>query len=92
MRLANVEGRAVVLTDAGSGYDVAVASEGAFGPGIHDLYDRWESFRNWAASGSPRDSVPVRRSQIGPPSPSPRQGFAVGADFLRQRTVFPGFT
>jgi 2,4-didehydro-3-deoxy-L-rhamnonate hydrolase len=81
MRLANVEGRAVVLTDAGSGYDVAVASEGAFGPGIHDLYDRWESFRNWAASGSPRDSVPVERSQIGSPSPSPRQVFAVGANY-----------
>ncbi len=81
MRLANVEDRAVVLTAPGSGYDVADASGGAFGPDLHDLYERWESFRTGAASASPQASAPVRRSQLGPPSPSPRQVFAVGANY-----------
>jgi 2,4-diketo-3-deoxy-L-fuconate hydrolase len=81
MRLANVEDRAVVLTAAGSGYDVADASDGAFGPDIHDLYEHWESFRAWAAAASPPDSAPVLRSQLGPPSPTPRQVFAVGANY-----------
>jgi 2,4-didehydro-3-deoxy-L-rhamnonate hydrolase len=81
MRLANVEDRAVVLTAASSGYDVADASHGAFGPDIHDLYEHWDSFRAWAAGASAQDSAPVRRSQLGPPSPTPRQVFAVGANY-----------
>jgi 2-keto-4-pentenoate hydratase/2-oxohepta-3-ene-1,7-dioic acid hydratase in catechol pathway len=69
------------MTTPDSGYDVATASGGEFGPGIDELYGRWESFRNWASGAGPQESVAVRRDQLGSPSPSPRQVFAVGANY-----------
>jgi 2,4-diketo-3-deoxy-L-fuconate hydrolase len=83
MRLASTSGRAVVLVTDDSGYDVELASGGEFGPGIQALYDRWDSFRHWSAGldGAAQDRVAVRRDQLGPPAPAPRQVFAVGANY-----------
>ena len=48
MKLANLAGRAVIVTDAGA-VDVERASGGAFGPDVQALYDRWPDLRAWAA-------------------------------------------
>ena len=48
MRIANVDGRAVLLTTDTSGIDVAVASAGKFGPQLPSIYEDWDSFRAWA--------------------------------------------
>jgi 2,4-didehydro-3-deoxy-L-rhamnonate hydrolase len=81
MRLANVDGRAVVITGATSGYDVDIASGGEFGPDLPALYARWESFRAWAAGVTSPETVQIAREQLGPPSPAARQVFAVGANY-----------
>ncbi|MGX6601289.1 fumarylacetoacetate hydrolase family protein [Micromonosporaceae bacterium Da 78-11] len=81
MRLANVDGRAVVLTEDDQGYDVATASDGKFGPGLPAVYENWEGFRTWAAGGIDGETVTFRRSQLGSPSPAPRQILAIGLNY-----------
>ena len=83
MRLASASGRAVVLTADKRGYDVQAASRGEFGPGIQSLYDSWDSFRQWSADldDGAQDHIAVQHDQLGPPAPTPRQVFAVGANY-----------
>ena len=40
MKLANLNGRAALITDAGA-IDLATASDGRFGPDVQPLYDDW---------------------------------------------------
>ena len=82
MRIANVDGRAVLLTTDTSGIDVAVASAGKFGPQLPSIYDDWDSFRAWAEEQTdlPAD-VHFRRDQLGSPSPAPRQIVAIGLNY-----------
>ncbi|GII82297.1 fumarylacetoacetate hydrolase [Sphaerisporangium siamense] len=82
MRIGNVGGRALLITGDDTGIDIATASEGAFGPSMQSLYDRWTDFRAWAAR-APLDAG-VRHfteQQIGAPAPSPRQVFAIGLNY-----------
>ena len=81
MRLANVDGRAVVLTGDDRGYDVAIASDGKFGPGMPEIYENWEGFRAWAEAGIDAETVTFQRSQLGSPSPFPRQILAIGLNY-----------
>lgn len=86
MRLANVDGRAVLLTGDGHGVDVAVASDGKYGPGLPSVYADWDGFRAWAedsAEGAAATDTPVvfTRDQLGSPSPDPRQIVAVGLNY-----------
>ncbi|HET6794585.1 MAG TPA: fumarylacetoacetate hydrolase family protein [Acidimicrobiales bacterium] len=79
MRLANLEGRAVIVTGEG-GIDVAKASDGRFGPDPAGIYDEWAEFRRVAADlrGQP---VPVEEARLGPPSPRPTQVFGIGLNY-----------
>lgn len=79
MKLANLDGRAVLVTDGGA-IDVATATGGAFGPHLHAVYDRWPDFVAAAAtlSGTP---APFDERRLGPPSPTPRQVFAIGLNY-----------
>jgi 2,4-diketo-3-deoxy-L-fuconate hydrolase len=83
MRLANVDGHAVVLTDADKGFDVATASGGEFGPGLPEVYRRWPDFLDWASSTAAHahEATAFVAAQLGPPSPAPSQVFAVGANY-----------
>jgi 2-keto-4-pentenoate hydratase/2-oxohepta-3-ene-1,7-dioic acid hydratase in catechol pathway len=88
MRIANVEGRAQLIVEQGlAAVDVADASAGLFGPEPASLYDRWGEFRAWAgetiaADGdSPFESMPFDPARAGPPSPAPRQVFAVALNY-----------
>jgi 2-keto-4-pentenoate hydratase/2-oxohepta-3-ene-1,7-dioic acid hydratase in catechol pathway len=84
MRIINADGRLGLLT--GGGYlDVETASNGAFDPDPQAVYDRWDSFHDWA-----RDTVdttrivdvrPVIDERLQAPVPRPRQVFAFGVNY-----------
>lgn len=84
MRLADHDGRAVILTDDSTGIDVETASEGAFGSSIAALYERWTEFREWAAAVDTfpeRAAIRIDEARLGAPSPEPRQIFAIGLNY-----------
>ena len=80
MRLANLSGRAVLLTSDDSGFDVHAASGGRFGPDLPTIYERWAEFKAWAdeATGDP---VPILPADLESPSPRPVQVFAIGLNY-----------
>jgi len=81
MRLANLDGRATLLTGAGA-LDVERGSNGQFGPDLPLIYERWHEFvtAEWdLARAEPLADPPG--SRLGPPSPAPRQVFAIGLNY-----------
>jgi hypothetical protein len=54
MRIAHVGDRAKLIVGA-EGLDVAIASEGKFGPSLGAVYEKWERFRGWAEASSVTD-------------------------------------
>jgi 2-keto-4-pentenoate hydratase/2-oxohepta-3-ene-1,7-dioic acid hydratase in catechol pathway len=85
MKLANVDGRATLVIDPGSGspmgVDVAAASGGRFGPDLPAVYDDWAAFRAAAGELGRADASPFDESALGPPSPFPRQVFGIGLNY-----------
>ena len=82
MKLANVNGRAVLIATDGLGADVAKASGGKFGPELPPIYEDWESFIAWAAAADlTLADTPFRRDQLECPSPRPRQIVAIGLNY-----------
>lgn len=79
MRLANLGGRAILVTDAGA-LDVAEASGGRYGPDPQALFSDWAGFVAWAAtaSGAP---TPFDPAELGAPVPRPRQVVAIGVNY-----------
>lgn len=90
MRLANVNGRAVLLTADDQGVDVALASAGTFGPGLTEVYDDWAAFCAWAATAPGDPLVSFKPQELGSPSPAPRQIVAVGLNY-RAHAAESGF-
>jgi 2,4-diketo-3-deoxy-L-fuconate hydrolase len=80
MRVANQDGRLVLVTDSGV-LDVAAASGGQFGPDPHAVYDSWAEFVAWAAGAKPTTEK-LDESALGPVVPRPRQVFAIGLNYL----------
>jgi 2-keto-4-pentenoate hydratase/2-oxohepta-3-ene-1,7-dioic acid hydratase in catechol pathway len=87
--LANVDGRAVLLTSDSHGLDVETASGGKFGPDLPSLYEDWKDFRAWAESAE-GGNITFTRAQLGSPSPSPRQIVAIGLNY-REHAAESGF-
>ncbi|EGD53698.1 fumarylacetoacetate hydrolase family protein [Gordonia neofelifaecis] len=85
MRLAAYDDRATLVVGADDvrGIDVAIASEGRFGPGLTEVYDDWAAFRVWASGrdAAAADTFPIDRAHLGAPSPRPRQVLAVGLNY-----------
>ncbi len=82
MRLANVEGRAVLVASDTAGVDVDRASAGKFGPGLTSVYEDWDAFRAWAASQDLTGAdVALDAERLGCPSPTPRQVFGIGLNY-----------
>lgn len=79
MKLANLAGRLALITDGGA-LDVAGASGGRFGPDPAAAYEHWDDLVAWAA-GSVGEPVPFDEADLGAPSPSPRQVFAIGLNY-----------
>lgn len=84
MRFANVDGRALLLATDTSGYDIAIASNGQFEPRPAALFEAWDDVVTWAEAFQP-DQAPMsfERARLGPPSPAPRQIFAIGLNYSK---------
>lgn len=95
MRIGNLDGRLVILIAAGA-VDVERASDGRFGSGPQDIYDRWTEFTGWAADSglgsasaatAPPDAAheagaePFDVALLDAPSPAPRQSFGIGLNY-----------
>jgi 2-keto-4-pentenoate hydratase/2-oxohepta-3-ene-1,7-dioic acid hydratase in catechol pathway len=87
MRLATLSGRASIITEAGA-IDIEKMSEGAFGSEVADIYERWAEFTSWATSvvAAPGEAVGYELSELGAPSPSPRQVFGIGLNYRAHAT------
>jgi 2-keto-4-pentenoate hydratase/2-oxohepta-3-ene-1,7-dioic acid hydratase in catechol pathway len=81
MRIASDGGRLTLMTGDRTGVDVQTASGGRFGADPQAVYDRWDEFRQWAATADADAARPVELPTLGLPTPSPRQVFAVGANY-----------
>jgi 2-keto-4-pentenoate hydratase/2-oxohepta-3-ene-1,7-dioic acid hydratase in catechol pathway len=85
MRLANVEGRAVLVTSEDpsdlKGVDVERGSAGKFGPDLPTIYEDWEGFRSWVDDVDSSQALAFSRDQLNSPSPAPRQVIAIGLNY-----------
>jgi len=81
MRIANHDGRAVLVLADDKGADIATASSGQFGPDLPAIYDRWPEFAAWAAEARPVADVVIEPERLGAPSPRPSQVVAIGLNY-----------
>jgi 2-keto-4-pentenoate hydratase/2-oxohepta-3-ene-1,7-dioic acid hydratase in catechol pathway len=61
--------------------DVEKSSGGVFSADVQSVYDRWDEFREWAATASLPAGAPVPANGVGAPVPQPRQVFAIGLNY-----------
>lgn len=83
MKLANLDGRAVVVVGDGTAVDIAEVSGGTFGPDPQSLFEDWSAFATWADSLTGADAARVAfdPAELGAPVPRPRQVFAIGLNY-----------
>lgn len=79
MKLANHDGHAVLVFDDEIA-DVETTSERRFGSDPMDLFDEWDSFREFAM-GVTATTGPLNKSALRNPVPRPRQVFAIGLNY-----------
>ena len=82
MKLANANGRAVVVLDDRI-VDVAEVSGGRFGPDPMAVYDDWNAFVDFASAitAGATATAPLVESDLRNPVPAPRQVFAIGLNY-----------
>ena len=87
MKIANINGRAVVVTESGL-VDINRASGGRFSATSDDLIPVLDAVRAWYESGRPAITDPRTRAeleadltQLDPPLRRPRQIFAIGLNY-----------
>lgn len=81
MKLADLDGRAVLIAPDGTACDVHERSKGRFGPDTAALYDDWTDFTSWAGSADLTGGAQVDPARLGAPSPRPRQIVAFGLNY-----------
>lgn len=84
MRIANLGGRAVIVTAEGSGVDLSVASHGRFPVDVQQVYEQWYALLTWwnGQDASHLDGgISFSPEELGPPVPRPRQVFCLGANY-----------
>jgi 2-keto-4-pentenoate hydratase/2-oxohepta-3-ene-1,7-dioic acid hydratase in catechol pathway len=79
MRVANVDGRAVLVQDEGI-VDIAAASNGSLPHDPQALYERWDEVRA-LAQRAPSCDAPLDPRRLLAPVPRPRQVFAIGMNY-----------
>ena len=77
MRIANLAGRAVLLSGDGA-LDIAEASGGRLPSDPQTLFDHWDALRSLNPSG---EAVPVNEHLLGACAPGPGQVFAIGVNY-----------
>jgi 2-keto-4-pentenoate hydratase/2-oxohepta-3-ene-1,7-dioic acid hydratase in catechol pathway len=90
MRLGNLDGRLVLVSPDGA-VDVETISGGRFTSDPRAIFQRYEEFRDWAASTGPSAAEPYDPARLGPPVPDPRQIFAIGLNY-RDHVTESGLT
>lgn len=92
MRIANVGGRAKLVTGPDAAVDVETATGGRFGPHPQSLFQDWAPFVEFMADkgGAVAPAEPFSAAWAGPPSPTPRQVFAVALNY-RDHAAESGF-
>lgn len=80
MKTANLRGRLVLVREGETALDVAEASGGRFGPDPMTCFAQWTAFHDWAADAS-GPTIPIDRTELGPPVPRPAQVFAIGVNY-----------
>lgn len=84
MRLANLLGRATLITPEG-GIDVETSSEGLFAADPQSLYERWDEFLHWVEEGNfGTDETPpfeFAETDLLSPAPRPTQVFGIGLNY-----------
>jgi 2-keto-4-pentenoate hydratase/2-oxohepta-3-ene-1,7-dioic acid hydratase in catechol pathway len=81
VRIANLNGRLVLLTAQGGAVDVEQASAGAFAADPQAVYENWPAFTRWAAQADDLAGTSYDERDLGAPSPRPRQVLAVGLNY-----------
>jgi 2-keto-4-pentenoate hydratase/2-oxohepta-3-ene-1,7-dioic acid hydratase in catechol pathway len=80
VRIGNLDGRLVILTDNGA-VDVARASAGRFESEPQAIYQRWAEFLGWAADASDSAAELYELDLLRAPAPTPRQSFGIGLNY-----------
>ncbi|MTD59558.1 fumarylacetoacetate hydrolase family protein [Amycolatopsis pithecellobii] len=81
MRFMNHGGRLTLVIDDDRGVDVHRASGGSLPADPAQAFERWADVLAWARTTDAEADVTIRSSEIGPPSPAPRQTLAVGVNY-----------
>ncbi len=84
MKLANVDGRAVLVVGDGKGIDLERASQGRIGPDPQDVVGRWNIFLDFISRLRYRAEdadVTFTPADLGAPVPRPTQVFAIGVNY-----------
>ena len=79
MRLANLKGRATLITPGGA-VDVEQGSQGRFGSDPQGIFAQWAAVRAWAA-GVGHSGVPFVENDLACPVPRPAQVFGIGLNY-----------
>jgi 2-keto-4-pentenoate hydratase/2-oxohepta-3-ene-1,7-dioic acid hydratase in catechol pathway len=85
VRLANLDARPVLVVDGSADRVATIANDTTSGIGrsFDELFDHWDEVREWA-NAVDLDSACVTIvdvARLGPPSPNPRQVFAIGLNY-----------
>lgn len=81
MKLVNHLGSAALLVEGGI-VDIATASAGMFGPGVHAVLDDWAAFRAWVQESGPLEgAVEFESDDLHAVVPNPGQILAVGLNY-----------
>ena len=89
MRIANLDGRLSLLTDAGC-VDVESASGGHFAADPQSIYGRWAEFRSWARGADLSAAAAYTPQQLRSPVPAPAQVLGIGLNY-RDHAAESGF-
>lgn len=81
VKIANVKGRLALVVGDNLAVDVETTSGGMFSSSIQDAYSRWRELTAWAATVSTDAAVSFTETDLGCPTPSPFQSFAVGLNY-----------
>ena len=90
MRIANLDDRLSVLTDAGA-VDVERASGGRFGADPQAIYRNWAEFLSWARTADLSVAESYHPAQLRSPAPAPAQVLGIGLNY-RSHAAESGFT
>jgi 2-keto-4-pentenoate hydratase/2-oxohepta-3-ene-1,7-dioic acid hydratase in catechol pathway len=80
VRIGNLDGRLVIVRDEGV-LDVEELSDGLFPADPQAIYQRWDEFRDWAASHPQGRPSPLDPERLRAPVPRPPQVFGIGLNY-----------